>query len=99
LFTNATVPFSDDGLKTIIDSLRRQDIVLDAIGPTWTDDSGDDHHGEVASATARPTTNGSLQQTRKPLSVQQRTGMRVISQIVDQTEGNLFTFRSVSYDE
>ena len=35
-------PFSDDSLKTIIDSLRRQDIIVDAIGPTWGQENDDE---------------------------------------------------------
>lgn len=112
LFTNAATTFSDHSLKTILDSLRRQDIIVDAIGPTWghlDEDDGNednDHHpgspmamnghenGEENSDAARPTTNGHQHRTpRKPLTQQQQTGIRVISEIVNTTEGTLFTFR------
>ena len=42
LFTNAATTFSDHSLKTILDSLRRQDIIVDAIGPTWGQRDDDD---------------------------------------------------------
>lgn len=108
IFTNAATTFSDHSLKTILDSLRRQDIIVDAIGPTWgqqdedeqneeneqngspMQSNGDDHLDDAA----RPTTNGRHHRTpRKPLSQQQQTGIRVIGQIVNSTEGTLFTFR------
>ena len=108
IFTNAATTFSDHSLKTILDSLRRQDIIVDAIGPTWgqqdedeqneenepngspMQSNGDDHSDDAA----RPTTNGHHHRTpRKPLSQQQQTGIRVIGQIVNSTEGTLFTFR------
>ncbi|CAF4445217.1 unnamed protein product, partial [Adineta steineri] len=42
----------------------------------------------------RPTTNGhSHSSQRKPLTQQQQTGIRVIGEIVNTTEGTLFTFR------
>jgi hypothetical protein len=108
LFTNAATTFSDHSLKTILDSLRRQDIIVDAIGPTWgqqdEDDNDEENHrpdsptqtnGHENGDAARPTTtNGHHQRTpRKPLSQQQQTGVRVIGEIVNTTEGTLFTFR------
>ena len=47
------------------------------------------------SDTAHPTTNGhhSHQTPKKPLTQQQQTGIRVIGEIVNSTEGTLFTFR------
>jgi hypothetical protein len=49
---------------------------------------------EDNSASARPTTNGHNHRTlKKPLTQQQQTGIRVINEIVNTTEGNLFTFR------
>ena len=42
LFTNAATTFSGDNLKTILDSLRRQDIIVEAIGPTWCQQDEDD---------------------------------------------------------
>lgn len=108
LFSNAATTFSDHSLKTILDSLRRQDIIVDAIGPTWGQadeeedeendqpssprnrDGNDDEHSDAA----RPTTNGHHHQSpRKPLTQQQQTGIRVIGEIVNSTEGTLFTFR------
>ena len=106
LFTNAATTFSDHSLKTILESLRRQDIIVDAIGPTWgqqyeedeneennetnRDQNGDDNHSDAA----RPTTNGHHHQTpRKPLTQQQQTGIRVIGEIANTTDGTLFTFR------
>ena len=102
LFTNAATTFSDHSLKAIIESLRRQDIIVDAIGPTWGEqdeeddpsDSSTQNNGDEQSDNNRPTTNGHHQRTpRKPLSHQQQTGIRVISQIVNTTDGTLFTFR------
>jgi ATP-dependent DNA helicase 2 subunit 2 len=106
LFSNAATTFSDHSLKTILDSLRRQDIIVDAIGPTWgQQDEEDDEennqpnspthtNGDQNSDAARPTTNGNRHQTpRKPLTQQQQTGIRVIGEIVNSTEGTLFTFR------
>ncbi|CAF4451221.1 unnamed protein product, partial [Rotaria sp. Silwood2] len=110
LFTNAATTFSDHSLKTILDSLRRQDIIVDAIGPTWgqpdEEDENEENHpnspmetngqenGDENSDAARPTTNGSRHQTpKKPLTQQQQTGIRVIGEIVNTTEGTLFTFR------
>jgi hypothetical protein len=103
LFTNAATTFSDHSLEIIIESLRRQDIIVDAIGPTWGEqdeendrpDSPMETNGhEENSASARPTTNGHQHRSpRKPLTQQQQTGIRVINQIVNTTEGTLFTFR------
>ncbi|CAF0722876.1 unnamed protein product [Adineta ricciae] len=115
LFTNAATPFSDSNLQIIVDSLRRQDIIVDAIGPTWgqqdqgNEDATDDDdghqnnqpgspmqtngHDQEESASARPTTNNHHQSPKKPLTPQQKTGIRVISDIVNTTEGSLFTFR------
>ena len=113
LFTNAATPFSDTNLQIIVDSLRRQDIIVDAIGPTWgqQDEGNDDDdghqdnrpgspmqtngHDQEASASARPTTsnNNHHQSPKKPLTPQQKTGIRVISDIVNTTDGSLFTFR------
>ena len=103
LFTNAATTFSDHSLKTILDSLRRQDIIVDAIGPTWGQQDEEDENeenspmhtnGDDNSDAARPTTNGQHHQTpRKPLTHQQQTGIRVIGEIVNTTEGTLFTFR------
>jgi hypothetical protein len=101
LFTNAATTFSDHSLKTILDSLRRQDIIVDAIGPTWgqpdeEDDENEENraNGDENSDANRPTTNGNHHQTpRKPLTQQQQTGIRVIGEIVNSTEGTLFTFR------
>jgi hypothetical protein len=111
LFTNAATTFSDHSLKTILDSLRRQDIIVDAIGPTWgqadEEDENEENHGSDSpmhtnghengdenSDAARPTTNGRHHQSpRKPLTQQQQTGVRVIGEIVNSTEGTLFTFR------
>ena len=46
------------------------------------------------SASNRPTTNGHHQRSpKKPLTPQQQTGIRVINDIVNTTEGSLFTFR------
>ena len=42
LFSNAATTFSDHSLKTILDSLRRQDIIVDAIGPTWGQEDEED---------------------------------------------------------
>lgn len=104
IFTNAATTFSDHSLKAILDSLRRQDIIIDAIGPTWgqpdedddqeNEDVSMDRNGEDQSDADRPTTNGNhYRSSRKPLTHQQQTGIRVISQIVNSTEGTLFTFR------
>ncbi|UJR27942.1 hypothetical protein I4U23_009202 [Adineta vaga] len=111
LFTNAATTFSDHSLKTILDSLRRQDIIVDAIGPTWGQADEDDNqennysdspielnghdNDEEQSDAARPTTNGhqNHQTQKKPLTQQQQTGIRVIGEIVNNTEGTLFTFR------
>ncbi len=104
LFTNAATPFNDHSLKIILDSLRQQDIIVDAIGPAWgqQDDEENDRpdspmqtneDGEN-SASARPTTNGHQHRSpKKPLTQQQQTGIRVINEIVNTTEGTLFTFR------
>lgn len=107
IFTNAASTFSDHSLKTILESLRRQDIIVDAIGPTWgqadeeeeEDDENEennapmDTNGENNSDANHPTTNGNHRRSRKPLSQQQQTGIRVIGQIVNSTDGTLFTFR------
>jgi hypothetical protein len=108
LFTNAATPFSDHSLKIIVDSLRRQDIIVDAIGPTWgqqDDEEEEDHNDRPGSpmqtndheentASARPTTNGHHHRSpKKPLTQQQQTGIRVINDIVNSTEGTVFTFR------
>lgn len=106
LFSNAATTFSDHSLKTILDSLRRQDIIVDAIGPTWgqADEEDDEENNQPSSPmngnddehsdAARPTTNGHQHHTpRKPLTQQQQTGVRVIGEIVNATEGTLFTFR------
>lgn len=107
LFSNAATTFSDHSLKTILDSLRRQDIIVDAIGPTWgqadEEDDGEENdrpssptnnNDEENSDAARPTTNGHQHRSpRKPLTQQQQTGIRVIGEIVNSTEGTLFTFR------
>jgi ATP-dependent DNA helicase 2 subunit 2 len=104
LFTNAATTFSDHSLKTILDSLRRQDIIVDAIGPTWGQPDEEDEendptqtngheNGDNNSDAARPTTNGHRPTPRKPLTQQQQTGVRVIGEIVNSTEGTLFTFR------
>jgi ATP-dependent DNA helicase 2 subunit 2 len=109
LFTNAATTFSDHSLKTILDSLRRQDIIVDAIGPTWGQQDEEDEdedegnssietngheNGDENSDAARPTTNGHRHRTpKKPLTQQQQTGVRVIGEIVNSTEGTLFTFR------
>jgi len=49
------------------------------------------------SASSRPTTtttNGYHHRSpKKPLTPQQQTGIRVINEIVNTTEGSLFTFR------
>ncbi|CAF1484980.1 unnamed protein product [Adineta steineri] len=109
LFTNAATPFNDHSLKVILDSLRLQDITVDAIGPSWgqeEEEDGDENdrpdsptqtngHNED-SASARPTTNGHQHHHRnqkKPLTPQQKTGIRIINDIVNTTEGSLFTFR------
>ncbi|CAF1066284.1 unnamed protein product [Rotaria magnacalcarata] len=112
LFSNAATTFNDHSLKTILDSLRRQDIIVDAIGPTWgqqdeeEDDNEENNHpgapmdmnghanGDENSDANRPTTNGHQQRTpKKPLTHQQQTGIRVIGEIVNTTDGTLFTFR------
>ena len=111
LFTNAATTFSDHSLKMILDSLRRQDIIVDAIGPTWgqQDEDDDDEENQPSNSSmqadgqnnhdenldvARPTTNGYHHRTpRKPLTQQQQTGIRVIGEIVNTTDGTLFTFR------
>ncbi len=107
LFTNAATTFSDHSLKTILDSLRRQDIIVDAIGPTWGQQDEEDENeennepnspmhtnGNENSDADHPTTNGHHHRTpRKPLTQQQHTGIRVIGEIVNTTEGTLFTFR------
>ncbi|CAF1443443.1 unnamed protein product [Adineta steineri] len=107
LFTNAATPFNDHSLKVILDSLRLQDITVDAIGPSWgqEEEDGDENdrpdsptqtngHNED-SASARPTTNGHHhhRNQKKPLTPQQKTGIRIINDIVNTTEGSLFTFR------
>ncbi|CAF4328707.1 unnamed protein product, partial [Adineta steineri] len=103
LFTNAATPFNDHSLKVILDSLRLQDITVDAIGPSWgqeEEEDGDENdrpdsptqtngHNED-SASARPTTNGHQHHHRnqkKPLTPQQKTGIRIINDIVNTTEG------------
>jgi hypothetical protein len=49
---------------------------------------------EENSASARPTINGHHHRSpRKPLTQQQQTGIRVINDIVNSTEGTVFTFR------
>jgi hypothetical protein len=104
LFTNASTTFSDHSLKTILDSLRRQDIIVDAIGPTWGEQDNDNEDNnqsnssiqsdtDECSDTTHSTSNGHRQSIRKPLSQQQQTGIRVIGQIVNSTEGTLFTYR------
>lgn len=105
LFTNAATPFSDHSLKIILDSLRKQDIIVDAIGPAWGQEEDEENERpsspmqtddqEENTASARPTTNGHQQHRspKKPLTQQQQTGIRVISDIVNTTEGSLFTFR------
>ena len=102
LFTNAATTFSDHSLKTILDSLRRQDIIVDAIGPTWgqvdeeeNNESDSPIEVDEHSDAARPTTNNhhEHQTPKKPLTQQQQTGIRVIGEIVNNTEGTLFTFR------
>ena len=101
LFTNAATTFSDHSLKTILDSLRRQDIIVDAIGPTWGQRDDDDeendneeNHPPDSSMQSNDDDNGRSQRPpQKPLSQQQQTGIRVIGQIVNSTEGTLFTFR------
>lgn len=106
LFTNAATTFSDHSLKTILDSLRRQDIIVDAIGPTWGQQDEEDEENDRPNSPMttdgqengdhnRPTTNGNHhhQTPRKPLTQQQQTGIRVIGEIVNTTEGTLFTFR------
>jgi hypothetical protein len=46
------------------------------------------------SASARPTTNGHQHRSpKKPLTQQQKTGIRIINEIVNTTDGTLFTFR------
>ncbi|CAF0919684.1 unnamed protein product [Adineta steineri] len=108
LFTNAATPFNDHSLKVILDSLRLQDITVDAIGPSWgqeEEEDGDENdrsdsptqtngHNED-SASARPTTNGHHhnRNQKKPLTPQQKTGIRIINDIINTTEGSLFTFR------
>ena len=88
LFTNAATPFSDHGLKTILDSLRQQDIILDAIGPTWgqDDDDGSDidprqppvhstnepRTTDETAASAHPTTNGHHHQSPRKPLTQQQ---------------------------
>ena len=108
LFTNVASPFNDHSLQIILDSLRRQDIIVDAIGPTWGQDDDEDGGGEEGNepmtttdgndhtASARTTTNGhasSHSKQQKPLTQQQKTNIRLINRIVNQTEGTLFTFR------
>lgn len=48
---------------------------------------------EEASASNHTTTNGHQRSPKKPLTPQQQTGIRVINDIVNTTEGSLFTFR------
>lgn len=112
LFTNAATPFNDHSLKIILDSLRRQDITVDAIGPIWGQHEEDDQNNDgddrsdspmqtnnnadsnEHTASNRPTTNGhSDKSPKKPLTQQQKTGIRIITDIVNTTEGSLFTFR------
>lgn len=106
MFTNAATPFSDHSLKIILDSLRKQDIIVDAIGPSWGQEEEEDNERPPSSpmqqddqeentASARPTTNGHQHHRtpKKPLTQQQQTGIRVIGDIVNTTEGSLFTFR------
>ncbi|CAM4754730.1 unnamed protein product [Rotaria magnacalcarata] len=111
LFTNAATPFNDHSLKIILESLRRQDIIVDAIGPTWGQQDDDNQHDEndrpdspmhtsehadnhEDTANNHPTTNGHhLNSPKKPLTQQQQTGIRIINDIVNTTEGSLFTFR------
>ena len=106
MFTNAATPFSDHSLKIILDSLRKQDIIVDAIGPSWGQEEEEDNERPPSSpmqqddqeentASARPTTNGHQHHRtpKKPLTQQQLTGIRVIGDIVNTTEGSLFTFR------
>jgi hypothetical protein len=47
------------------------------------------------SASSRPTTTNGYhhRSSKKPLTPQQQTGIRVINEIVNTTEGSLFTFR------
>ncbi|CAF2833569.1 unnamed protein product [Rotaria sp. Silwood2] len=111
LFTNAATPFNDHSLQIILESLRCQDIIVDAIGPTWGQQDEEDENEEnnrshsptdtnehddnnENSASNRPTTNGHHHKSpKKPLTQQQQTGVRIINQIVNTTEGTLFTFR------
>ncbi|CAF2593188.1 unnamed protein product [Rotaria sp. Silwood2] len=111
LFTNAATPFNDHSLQIILESLRRQGIIVDAIGPTWGQQDEEDENEEnnrshsptdtnehddnnENSASNRPTTNGHHHKSpKKPLTQQQQTGVRIINQIVNTTEGTLFTFR------
>ncbi|CAF3652063.1 unnamed protein product [Rotaria sordida] len=46
LFTNAATPFNDHSLKIILDSLRLQDIIVDAIGPSWGQQDEEDQNEE-----------------------------------------------------
>ena len=111
LFTNVATPFNDHSLKIILDSLQKQDIIIDAIGPTWGQEDENDQNEENSrpdspmqtnahddnhedSASARSTTNDRQHRTpKKPLTQQQKTGIRIINHIVNTTEGSLFTFR------
>lgn len=82
--------------------MKKQDIIVDAIGPTWGQDDGDENqrpntetdnnHDDEASASARPTTNGH-RTPQKPLTQQQKTNIRILTDVVNSTEGTLFTFR------
>lgn len=84
-----------------MDSLRRNDIIVDAIGPYWGENIDDEHnHGndedhspEQQTASARPTTDAHQQAPRKPLTEQQQVNIRVVQKLVEQTEGTTFTFR------
>ena len=106
LFTNATTTFNENSLQVIVDSLRRTDIIVDAIGPNWNQQEDDEFSSpsgetnghqtdeEEPTASARPTTsNGHPPMPKKPLTEEQKTNIRTIKKVVDQTEGSLFTYR------
>ncbi|CAF1177015.1 unnamed protein product [Rotaria sordida] len=82
LFTNAATTFSDHSLKTILDSLRRQDIIVDAIGPTWgqqdeEDDNEENHHPNSPMETNGQENGDENSDANRPTT----------------NEGTLFTFR------
>jgi hypothetical protein len=57
-------------------------------------DDNEHNRSDEQSASSRPTTGARHHSSRqKPLSEQQRTGIRVITDMVNKTDGNLFTFR------